>query len=352
MGTTTSIVKAEPVVSLVMSNRAVIMADALKQAGEQRELLTKYVNEQMVLDVDYGIIPGTKGKPSLYKPGAEKLTELYRCSVEYVIEKEVEDWEKGFFYYRVMARIMSRDAEGVILGVGIGSCNSRETKYRWRDSKLKCPECGSETIFKSKGEDRQGKPRTGWYCWSAKGGCGKNWERNDDPAIVDQPRGRVENPDIADLVNTIVKMATKRAHVAAALQLAGCSDLFTQDLEDLPEHLLDKEKPQGNQPAPAAEKDGGWAQREEENPFPPDGPPGPPAAQKAPPPRQPLTPAQLRTEALRIWSLKQKQGMSVEQFRAWAAKELGHTKQQPEWTEADLEKLKYEVAREASGPAR
>lgn len=316
---------------LVKSHGAVILADQLATVTEQRALLVKFVHENLREGVDYGTIPGTP-KPCLYKPGAEKLTDLYRCTAEPEVEKDTEDWEKGFFYYRYKVRIISRETS-VCLGVGIGSCNSRETKYRWRDAKIKCPECGSETLFRSKD-----KPE--WFCWAKKGGCGKTYPAN-DPRVVDQPRGRVENPDIADLVNTIQKMATKRAHVAAALQLAGCSDLFTQDLEDMP---LEN-------PVVPPEKNGGWAQRDEaapeENPFPPDGPPGPPpAAAPQQPQRPPPTPAQLRTRSLRIWNAKQRQGLTTEGFHAWTAAQLGHKRPQPEWTEADLDKLETVLARE------
>src|SRR5208282_1157277 len=40
-----------------------------------------------------------------------------------------------------------------------------------------------------------------------------------------------------DLENTILKMACKRAHVAMTLNVTAASDIFTQDIEDLPEHL-------------------------------------------------------------------------------------------------------------------
>ena len=40
------------------------------------------------------------------------------------------------------------------------------------------------------------------------------------------------NPDTPDLVNTILKMATKRAYIAAVLNATGASEFFTQDLED------------------------------------------------------------------------------------------------------------------------
>ena len=41
-----------------------------------------------------------------------------------------------------------------------------------------------------------------------------------------------------DLENTILKMACKRAHVAMVLNVTAASDIFTQDIEDLPEELV------------------------------------------------------------------------------------------------------------------
>ena len=64
-----------------------------------------------------------------------------------------------------------------------------------------------------------------------KGGCGEKFEDN-DTRITKQESGQVANPDIADLTNTLEKMADKRALVAATLLATGCSDIFTQDLED------------------------------------------------------------------------------------------------------------------------
>ena len=42
------------------------------------------------------------------------------------------------------------------------------------------------------------------------------------------------NPDICDQVNTIQKMATKRAMIAAVLIAVNASEFFTQDVEDFP----------------------------------------------------------------------------------------------------------------------
>ena len=44
---------------------------------------------------------------------------------------------------------------------------------------------------------------------------------------------RIENIEIFNYVNTILKMAKKRAFVDAILQVASLSEMFTQDLEDL-----------------------------------------------------------------------------------------------------------------------
>jgi hypothetical protein len=43
---------------------------------------------------------------------------------------------------------------------------------------------------------------------------------------------RIPNPDVADVVNTIQKMAQKRALVAATLIATSASEFFTQDVED------------------------------------------------------------------------------------------------------------------------
>jgi len=43
---------------------------------------------------------------------------------------------------------------------------------------------------------------------------------------------RIPNPDVADAVNTIQKMAQKRALVAATLIATSASEFFTQDMED------------------------------------------------------------------------------------------------------------------------
>jgi hypothetical protein len=224
--------------------RAIVMAEALKEDTEQRALLQAYVREHMKSGTDYGVIPGTQ-KPTLLKPGAEKLTDLFRCTPTFDLIEKVEDWETGLFHYTFRVRITSRDA-GTVLAEGFGSANSREGRYRWRDARRKCPSCGKETIIKGKAEYGGG-----WICFAKKGGCGAKWSDGAEE-IEKQEIGKVENDDIYTLVNTILKMAKKRALVDGAIALARCSDIFTQDVEDFAEEGVEHATPHREPQRPAA----------------------------------------------------------------------------------------------------
>jgi len=178
----------------------------------------------MTQDVDYGVIPGTD-KPTLLKPGAEKLCTAFALYPEFEPLDEAKDWDapEPFFFFRYRCTLHSRDGRYTV-GSGIGSCNSRETKYRYRWSKPTCPDCGKEL--------RKSKRDPEYYCWTKLDGCGATFPL-DDKRI--EPAQRIPNPDIADQVNTIDKMAQKRALVAATLVAVGASEFFTQDIEDLPD---------------------------------------------------------------------------------------------------------------------
>jgi hypothetical protein len=111
-----------------------------------------------------------------------------------------------------------------------GSCNSWEKKYRYRESKRICPRCQQPVIRSS---DRE------YYCWAKQGGCGAKFPLTFDAiafgtapwAIVQQKVGLVPNPEIFDQVNTLMKMAQKRALVAAVLVGCAASEFFTQNLD-------------------------------------------------------------------------------------------------------------------------
>jgi len=184
--------------------------------------------------VDFGVIPGSS-KPTLLKAGAEKAAAFFGLHPRFSDAEVTEDWTgenhggEPCFYYRRTCELFRGDA--LITRVD-GSCNSWEKKYRYRSAERVCPSCGKSTIFKSKPRqgDAPNKPM-GFYCWDKKGGCGETFGPG-DKSITEQVLGQVKNPDIADVVNTILKMADKRALVAATLIATGLSEHFTQDIED------------------------------------------------------------------------------------------------------------------------
>lgn len=187
---------------------------------ERLEVIKQAQKQAMVPDVDYGVIPGTN-KPTLLKPGAEKLSVLFQLDVQIVNDKLREG-----DHLTVTARATAYHAPtGIRLGYGEGICTTRERKYAYRQAKPKCPSCGEETIFRSK------KDGEGWFCWKKKGGCGAQFAGSDQK-ITGQETGDIDNPDLPDLWNTVVKMAEKRARVDAVLAVTGASALFTQDVED------------------------------------------------------------------------------------------------------------------------
>lgn len=181
---------------------------------------------------DYGVIPGVGTKKVLLKSGADKLCELYGLYDEYEIESR-EDFSTNLFYYKIKCTLKSRRDDSIV-GSGLGSCSTYESKYRWRDSQRKCPKCEATSIIKGK-EEFGG----GWLCWAKKGGCGAKFPTG-DRSIEGQVIGRTENPDIYDTVNTVLKMAKKRAKIDAVIAVTRSSGIFTQDLEEFQPEVMSK----------------------------------------------------------------------------------------------------------------
>lgn len=181
------------------------------------------LKRQMVAGVHYGApYPGSR-KDTLLKPGGELLAHYFGIRVDYEALEErfdvdIDNPARSFVFYRYRA-VAYDMRSGIRVAEAIGSCNSLEQKYGWRDAKPVCPVCGQETIQKSRQEP-------GYFCWAKLGGCGSKFAA-DDPRITSQPVGRVRNPNPAELVNTIDKMAQKRAFVSAVILACGAGAYFT-----------------------------------------------------------------------------------------------------------------------------
>ncbi len=204
----------------------------LAQAGDEmsveqlveRVRKVHHVQREVMKDgIHYGKVPGVD-KPTLLKPGAEVLGMTFRLDPQFEITEQIRE---GNHLTLVVRCTLFHVPTGARLGSGMGSCSTKESRYAYRKGERACPKCGKETIIKGKTEFGGG-----WVCFTKKGGCNAKFGDN-DPKITGQQVGRIENPDVYDQHNTVLKMAIKRAHVAAILFVTCASEIFTQDEEDL-----------------------------------------------------------------------------------------------------------------------
>ena len=68
---------------------------AIATTAEHYKTMTAFVSAQMQQGIDYGTIPGTK-KPTLLKPGAEKLCRLFNLRPNFNLIQSVVDVSNGY----------------------------------------------------------------------------------------------------------------------------------------------------------------------------------------------------------------------------------------------------------------
>lgn len=144
---------------------------AMKEVLSEARAFQGFCRSEFIQNHDYGIVPGCK-KPSLLKPGAEKVFKGYRTIPTFEIIKEIEDFETRFFFYKIKCKLICQ-LTGKLDGEGFGICSTGEKKYDF---------AGADKFV---------------------------------------------------LANTVLKMAKKRAMVDAALTIGCLSEIFTQDVEDM-----------------------------------------------------------------------------------------------------------------------
>ena len=153
----------------------------LDRRGENRTVLMAWVRSALIEGVDFGRIPTKRGpsKPSLWKPGAEKICGMLGLTVHF---PNLHDYEQaalnGVALQNIIIRCEIVDGSGHVVANGVGA---RSLKQDYGD------------------------------------------------------------------INKALKMAEKSAHIDATLRMAGLSEVFTQDLEDMQPVSSDA----GNKPATA-----------------------------------------------------------------------------------------------------
>lgn len=197
----------------------------VESVTRQVAIIQNVMKSVMKQDEHYGTIPGTN-KPSLLKPGAEKLNLVFRLRPEYQITKT--ELYNGHREYEVVCTLYHIPT-GQSVGQGVGSATTMEGKYRFRGGEKK----------------DTGNPVPKDY-WNLKktdpakakeliGGDGFGTAKFDGEWRICELGEKIEHDNPADYYNTVLKMAKKRAHVDAILTATAASDIFTQDTEDMTE---------------------------------------------------------------------------------------------------------------------
>lgn len=205
---------------------------SVPEAEAQIQKIQQLMKSVMKPDEHFGKIPGTK-KDTLYKAGAEKLNFVFRLVPKFEIQKS--ELPGGHREYEVVCSISHID--GTFLGQGVGSCSTMESKYRYRyedtDTGVAVPK-----QYWNGGRDeavlRAAVASTPFADEQMvedvrKAKLGTSKESGTWRIVI---KKKAENPDIADVYNTVLKMAKKRAHVDATISVCAASDIFTQDLEE------------------------------------------------------------------------------------------------------------------------
>ncbi len=179
-----------------------VFADAMplsiQQLQAHADLIQQAMRSVMRPGIHYGLVPGCGNKPTLLKPGAEVLKTVFKLADDLTV---IDLGSTGEAHYRIIARLIHIPS-GRFVGSGLGECTSAESKYAWRKAV-------SQTEYDYYEDSRR--------------------------RIKFSHRGELlqVRAEVADVSNTILKMAKKRALVDALLSI-GASSLFSQDLEDMP----------------------------------------------------------------------------------------------------------------------
>ena len=181
---TTDMERARPAAIDQKLTDAKVRSAVVDELEGQVQLIEEAMRRTLKKDVHYGTIPGTQ-KPSLWQPGAEMLSQMFRFQSALDRTETYEDWDKGIFSYTYKCRLMNRSGE--LITEREGTCATEEDKYK------------SQHVART---NRYGKEL------------------------------RAISP--AEQREVVMQMAQKRAYVSAVRGAAAASAIFSQDDDIVP----------------------------------------------------------------------------------------------------------------------
>lgn len=153
-------------------------SEKVAEALNQLNIIATTIKSSLKDGTDYGIIPNCGKKPTLFKSGAQKIALLFKLIAKFEKVKDIQDRENGYVQVEYQCSLWTNQGTEIAQGVGIET--SEEKKHKGI------------------------------------------------------------NP--FSIINTITKMAKKRALVDAVLMIGNLSEVFTQDVEDMATSTLNIEQ--------------------------------------------------------------------------------------------------------------
>jgi hypothetical protein len=194
-----------------MENELTVIGErSISEVSSQVQKIQDLMRTIMKKGEHYGEIPGCGNKPTLLKPGAEKICFVFRLIPTFQIT--MRDLPNAHREYEVTCTL---EHEGRVVGQGLGCCSTMESKYRFRSENTQKP-----------------VPAEYWNNrdTSLLGGPTFKTKKIDGKWYIFQ---QVEYDNPADYYNTCLKISKKRAFVDGVITVTAAGDIMTQDLEDL-----------------------------------------------------------------------------------------------------------------------
>lgn len=216
----------QPTTLISLSASAMDFAEIQRQSDMINDLLRNKMVEATKdnnFQGHYMVIPGTKSK-ALKKEGAEMIAKMFRLGAQY--EHKVEPMPNGHINVVLTACFIHYPTQTVI-GYGIGSCTTMESKHRYRTGPF---EFTGKPVPKEYWELRKNDPEA---AQKMLGGRGFNAKKNPETGFYEIAiQGeKIENQDPADQWNTALKMAKKRAYVDGVQTCTAAGDIFISNAE-------------------------------------------------------------------------------------------------------------------------